>query len=41
MESNDDEDLMSFFINEELFNCIRAAPHPYNQERKLVERTED
>ena len=38
---NDDDDLVPYLINDELFKCVRAAPPPYNQERRLVERTED
>lgn len=37
---DDDEDLVSYYINDSLFDCIRAAPRPFNQERKLIERTE-
>jgi len=36
---DDDKDLVSYVINDALFDCIRAAPHPFNQERKLIERT--
>ena len=38
---DDDDDLVPYFINDELLKCVRAAPRPYNQERRLVERTED
>ena len=33
-----DLDLLSYHINDALFDCIRAAPHPFIKERKLVER---
>ena len=36
---DNDEDLVSYYINDSLVDCIRAAPHPFNQERKLIERT--
>jgi hypothetical protein len=36
---DDDEDLVSYYINDSLFDCIRAAPRPFNPERKLIERT--
>ena len=35
----EDDDLVSYHINDALFDCIRrAAPHPFIKERKLVER---
>ena len=37
----DDDDLVPYLINDELLKCVRAAPPPCNQERRLVERTED
>ena len=36
-----DDDLVPYLINDELFKYVRAAPPPYNKERRLVERTED
>ena len=43
-QGNDDDeadDLVSYFINDSLFDCIRAAPHPYSQQRRLLEHPED
>jgi hypothetical protein len=38
IHENEEDDLVSYYINESLFDCIRAAPLPYNQQRKLIER---
>jgi hypothetical protein len=35
---NEEDDLVSYYINESLFDCIRAVPLPYNQQRSLIER---
>ena len=32
----DEEDLVPYLINESLYECFRAAPAPYNQQRRLV-----
>ena len=36
---DEDEEYVSYFINDELYNCIRAAPAVYNREFNLVERS--
>ena len=33
-----EEDLVSYYINENLYECIQAAPAPYNQQRKLISK---
>ena len=38
IHENEEDDLVSYYINESLFDCIRAAPLPYNQQRRLIER---
>jgi hypothetical protein len=35
-QQDDEEDLVSYYINESLYECIRAAPAPYNQQRRLI-----
>ena len=38
IHENEEDDLVSYYINESLFDCIRAAPLPYNRQRRLIER---
>jgi hypothetical protein len=33
---SDDEDLVSYHINENLYKRIQVAPAPYNQQRRLI-----
>ena len=35
-QQDGEEDLVSYYINESLYECIRAAPVPYNQQRRLI-----
>jgi len=35
-QQDGEEDLVSYHINESLYECIRAAPAPYNQQRRLI-----
>lgn len=40
-QQGEEEDVVSYHINDFLYECIRAAPHPHNQQRRLVDRIED
>jgi hypothetical protein len=37
-ENESDDGLVSYAINNELYCCFKAAPHPYNSEFEFVER---
>ena len=38
-EASDEDKFVSYFINDELYVCIRAAPEVYNGEFNIVERS--
>ena len=38
-EADNEDEFVSYFINEELYMCIRAAPAVYNGEFDIVENS--
>ena len=38
IRESEEDDLASYYVDESLFDRIRAAPLPYNQQRRLIER---
>jgi hypothetical protein len=38
-DNDDDANLVSYYIDDALFACIRAAPWPYNHERTLLDES--
>ena len=40
-QQGEEEDVVSYHINDFLYECIRAASHPHNQQRRMVDRIEN